>query len=443
MRTRGNSGVIGQTVKPGTGGVAGATDAAQASAGGSWPGSVSTNIIYSGGASSGYAVTTTVTSVIVTDSGFANTPGALIRYSNSFIKVFGAGFIGNTVVVVNANNVPQANITYVSQSELRVVLPPIANIVSVTINVLNPSDNSNVTNQASYPISYLVVGGGGSGGKSVGGGGGAGAVANGNTYLIQGISYPIVVGGGGNRVAYPPTAGQRGCAGGPTIFGALFNVAGGGGGGSGGPTIGPGLPSSASAGGGASLDSSNQPAFGGCGTPGQGFPGGKSRYTNCGGTSPVYGGGGGGGFTSAGKDAGACSSVGGAGGNGITWSFTGLQYAGGGGGGRFCSGGGGAGGFRGGSGGSRSGGGQAGAVGSGSGGGGGGSTVCLCCRASGGGGGSGTVILVIPNAIYPTVSAPGASVSTPPNAPGRTVLTYTTPGCAPCRYTPRSFTFIA
>jgi hypothetical protein len=54
-------------------------------------------------------------------------------------------------------------------------------------------------------------------------------------------------------------------------------------------------------------------------------------------------------------------------------------------------------------------------------------------------GGSGTVILAIPNAAYPTVSAPGAAVSTPASAPGMTVLTYTTPSPT----SPSTFTFTA
>jgi hypothetical protein len=44
------------------------------------------------------------------------------------------------------------------------------------------------------------------------------------------------------------------------------------------------------------------------------------------------------------------------------------------------------------------------------------------------GGGGGVVIIAVPNAQYPTVSAPGAAVSTPPAAPGMTVLTYTSSG---------------
>jgi hypothetical protein len=44
-----------------------------------------------------------------------------------------------------------------------------------------------------------------------------------------------------------------------------------------------------------------------------------------------------------------------------------------------------------------------------------------------GGGGSGIVALAIPTPFYPG-SAPGASVTTPPSAPGKTVITFTSSG---------------
>ena len=46
---------------------------------------------------------------------------------------------------------------------------------------------------------------------------------------------------------------------------------------------------------------------------------------------------------------------------------------------------------------------------------------------AGGAGGSGVVILAMPTPNYPG-SAPGATVTTPPAAPGKTVLTYTSSG---------------
>jgi hypothetical protein len=58
---------------------------------------------------------------------------------------------------------------------------------------------------------------------------------------------------------------------------------------------------------------------------------------------------------------------------------------------------------------------------------------------SGGTGGSGVIILMIPTAAYPSVTAPGATVTTPPAAPGNTLLTYTTSSLT----VPATYTFIA
>jgi hypothetical protein len=85
----------------------------------------------------------------------------------------------------------------------------------------------------------------------------------------------------------------------------------------------------------------------------------------------------------------------------------------------------------------------AGAAGSGSGGGGGGSGQCSGPRAFGAPGGPGAVIIVVPNAAYPTVSAPGAAVTTPPAAPGMTVLTWNGPAAGAGTTTNTSYTFIA
>jgi hypothetical protein len=49
------------------------------------------------------------------------------------------------------------------------------------------------------------------------------------------------------------------------------------------------------------------------------------------------------------------------------------------------------------------------------------------------------VILAVPNSVYPTVVATGATVSNPGAAPGQTVLTYTSPS----RTVPATFTFTA
>jgi len=425
----------------------------------------------SGTGGSGYAVTTTVTNVVVTNSGFANTPGALIGYSNSFVKVFGAGFVANTAVVVNANTVPQANVTYTSSSELRVALPILANVANVTFSVVNPSDNSVSVDAPAWPGNYLVVGGGGQGGYYAAGGGGAGGFLSGGMNFIKGSTYTIKVGKGGYTANATPLGAQQGASGNNSSF-HIFTAYGGGGGGAsfqtGGPFAvcgaqglaqwcGPGATCSGknaavgSGGGGAALApvagpgiiqgegglAVGSPAVGVAGT--QGYPGAKGRGPSA---PPTNRGGGGGG-------AGGVTPLNGTGGAGKLFPYTNTYYAGGGGGGAAIP--------------------QGGQASGGIGGGGTGSGVTVCCRGSagttstggGGGGGGGpnnptlahvfgysggpgVVILVVPTPVYPTVLAPGAAVSTPASAPGKTVLTYTGPDfTAPICAAQSTYTFIA
>lgn len=268
-----------------------------------------------------------------------------------------------------------------------------------------------------YTLNYLVVAGGGSGGRY--GGGGAGGIANGSFDTTGGNVYSIVVGGGAAGISACATVGTNGSN--STISATAFSTItalGGGGGGSTPPAGGVAAsPGGSGGGGGAStagtgLQPTQNPGI--VGLTNRGFPGG-----NAGGTTS---GGGGGGAGAVGAS--TCVSPGGA---GYTWPFTGLAYGGGGGMGarRACPGG------AGGSGGGGCGGRQApngplipaisGTPGTGGGGGGAGGAPM-----PGGGGGSGTVIFAVPSDQYPLVSAPGSTVSTPPSAPGMTVLTYTT-----------------
>ena len=132
------------------------------------------------------------------------------------------------------------------------------------------------------------------------------------------------------------------------------------------------------------------------------------------------------------------------GGSGATWTYTGptVYYAGGGGSGSapwLSMPGAGTGGLGGGGAGSTtSAPGTPGTAGTGGGGGSSASVQPSGSGGNGGAGGSGVVIIAVPNAKYPG-SAPGAIVSTPPSAPGMTVLTYTTPNPT----TPGSFTYTA
>jgi len=263
-----------------------------------------------------------------------------------------------------------------------------------------------------YTLEYLVVAGGGAGGgggppsDAYGGGGGAGGLLTGNTSISSaGITYTITVGAGGAAKSQ----------GGTSVFyyapnPATLNIpttGGGAGGGQGGSPVTSynGQPGGSGGGGGVHSGA----AATGSGTPGQGNPGGSNNQP------ANYGAGGGGGKGSAGGPGSPSSS--GGGGFGYTWPFTANTYAGGGAGnpnpyGAI---------------------GDSNASGSPGGGGPGTSSPGNGTPGKGGGGGgnatggSGAVILAIPTPFYPG-SAPGATVTTPPAAPGRTVLTFNSSG---------------
>jgi hypothetical protein len=261
---------------------------------------------------------------------------------------------------------------------------------------------------------YLVVAGGG--GAINSGGGGAGGLLVGSTSLVAGTNYTITVGSGGSAGASGSSSNIK--QGGTTIVSTT-------GGGFGGSAGGAGqVGASGGSGGGAGHPGTLSPAIIAAGSatdyPGptqQGYPGG---------TAIVQGGGGGGGAGSSGSpgtNPGITTpgGIGGNGGNGITWPYTGTTYAGGGGGFGYLTG-----------------------VGTGGTGGGGNATPYgpgapgspgtngLGGGAGAGGnegssGGSGVVILAIPTPLYPG-SAPGATVTTPPAAPGKTIVTFNSSG---------------
>jgi len=464
-RSRGNNGVIGQSILPGGagGGIVAAQDAAQASAGGSWPGSVSTNKIYNVGFLTGnvnYYVA--VANVVNTNSGFANTFGPII--SQGFMTMYGTDFQANTIVIANANTVPQANVTYVSPRQLNVRLPNIANTMVLNVDAYNPVVNTGFAQQVPrYNIELLVVGGGG-GGSAYGGGGGGGVVYAPVFTLVSGKNYTVSVGSGGSgSVGYPSPSCQsrNGTSGTPSTFTAsvpgpvVVEALGGGGGLGAFPPSNTPVPGSAAnqiVNGGSGGGSNNRTTgtFGTATQPTQsqlaqgnsvllsyGYPGGSPGSCNHGG--------GGGGAGAAGFPGTAGPPTVGRGGDGVQISITGTAvYYGGGGGSQLPSGyragglgGGGTGNFNARTplvpalNGSPFGGGTPGL------GGGGGANSGpfgppTCVSTSffpGGSGGSGVVILKIatPNFTGPGF-APGATVTTPVNTPGFTILTYPAPG---------------
>ena len=266
----------------------------------------------------------------------------------------------------------------------------------------------------SYTVNYLIVGGGQTGGAAspagyVGGGGGAGGLIAGSTSLTINNTYTITVAGAGgfsllSTIANVPTGGTGGVY--PSNVGGAGATGGGGSSGAN-PYPNAGL-------------ASGSPGVGVAGT--YGYPGGAGNTP----AGAAVGGGGGGAGSAGGTALSGPVYAGGPGGNGYTWPYTANTYAGGGGGGGYslASQPAGTGGPGGGAPGVASsapntvngtqntgGGGGAGGYGPG-----GAGAASL--------GGSGIIILAVPTPNYP--GAYGPIATTPPAAPGMTVLTFTT-----------------
>lgn len=273
----------------------------------------------------------------------------------------------------------------------------VADSAGVVSTVTNPV--SFTVSIPTYTVNYMIVAGGGGGGKSspgggaAGGGGNGGGATPGSFTAALGTTYTLTVGaaGGGAGPAGPVFASPGGASSITNGPGSMYygNSSGGGAGGQGNPQGGT-APFYASGG------------IGGTGAGG----GGGNWYTRD--SNPAYNGNGG---------------------SGLTWSYNGVGYGAGGG----------AGGTAplyppapAGTGGSPGGGpgGPPSSPGSnasfyGAGGGGGGWSPGP--QNMGGAGYQGIILLAVPTPNYPG-SAPGASVSTPPSAPGQTVLTYISSG---------------
>jgi len=144
-RTRGNGSVVGQVITPGGSGVVAAQDATQYILSGQWP-------------DSKYAPTSgasvTVSSIIVTDSGYNNLDDTAAATSNSYIKIIGSGFSSTANVFLNGTMVPKANITFISSSELRAVLP-VSNTGNYAISVFN-SNTTAALYSNTFTISTII-----------------------------------------------------------------------------------------------------------------------------------------------------------------------------------------------------------------------------------------------------------------------------------------------
>ena len=276
--------------------------------------------------------------------------------------------------------------------------------------------------QPSAAINYLVIGGGGGGWQ--GSGGGAGGVVCGTLSLSPGTTYSISIGNGGGSAGTNGNGYSTTFSGGGLLVTAL-------GGGGGYKASGGGFPGGS---GGGSLQPTPVSPGGTATQPAQTQSVGTSgTYTNRGYPGGTLNGGGGGSGGAGGNNPTTGPKPLGFGGAGYTWSYTGLTYAGGGGGSGFY------GGTGVGSAGGSGGGGAGGPIavpgsgknatyyGGGGGGWGAGTIPGTVGPYAGGTGYPGAVILAIPTPQYPG-SAPGATVTTPPAAPGMTVITYASPG---------------
>jgi len=308
-----------------------------------------------------------------------------------------------------------------------------------------------------FTVQYLVVAGGGAGGYFVGGGGGAGGLLTGSFNSVStGTAFTITVGGGGSSASRTAPGGLANNGSSSNITSPAFSTVTTVGGGGGGPGSGPISPAwngggrLGGSGGGAGSYSTNSPLYPGptnyavglaTGSPGiniagtQGYPGGGGDNPTSGGAAGGGGGAGQSGRTAPGGAGPSPANSAGPGGAGYTWPYTGLTYAGGGGGSGYP------GHIAGNSpanplgvGGAPGGGGQGGqcnpgvaTAGTPGRGGGGGGTSYFTATQTNAAGGDGVVILAVPTPRYPG-SAPGAAVTTPPAAPGMTVLTYTSSG---------------
>jgi hypothetical protein len=288
-----------------------------------------------------------------------------------------------------------------------------------TFQWVDVSGLSNFGNSIPTPptkeLYYLVVGGGGGGGQAGGtiggaGGGGGGGVVRG---LITGITpdtpFGISVGTGGPGGTVSPQRGSNGVPStlsSPILVSTITAVGGGGGGRGTGPLCmsgnsgGSGGGSPAGAAGSSTQSSQNL-----------GNPTVLQQYGNVGGTNTPgssSNGVGGGGALSAGSLGGG-PGIGGGGGLGYTYPFNGVTYGAGGSANPVVW--------------SSPAAGTPGSPGTG---GGGMSASGFPTSGPAGNGAQGTIILAMPTPNYPG-SAPGATVTTPPAAPGMTLVLYLSP----------------
>ena len=102
---------------------------------------------------SGASTGPSISSIIVTDSGYNTIDDTAAATSNSYIRILGTGFTSTANVFLNGTMVPKANVTFVSSSELRAVLP-VSNTGSYAVGVFN-SNSAGALYSSSFVISTM------------------------------------------------------------------------------------------------------------------------------------------------------------------------------------------------------------------------------------------------------------------------------------------------
>ena len=102
---------------------------------------------------SGASTGPSISSIVVTDSGYNNLDDTAAATSNSYIRILGTGFTSTANVFLNGTMVPKANVTFVSSSELRAALP-VSNTGNYAVSVYN-SNSAGALHSSSFTISTM------------------------------------------------------------------------------------------------------------------------------------------------------------------------------------------------------------------------------------------------------------------------------------------------
>jgi hypothetical protein len=102
---------------------------------------------------SGASTGPSISSIIVTDSGYNSIDDTAAATSNSYIRILGTGFTSTANVFLNGTMVPKANVTFVNSSELRAALP-VSNTGNYAISVYN-SNSAGALYSSSFVISTM------------------------------------------------------------------------------------------------------------------------------------------------------------------------------------------------------------------------------------------------------------------------------------------------